>query len=376
MSAVRIAVAGAGLIGRRHLQLVSENRDAKLAAIVDPSPGATDLARDYGVELYASLEGLFEADRPDAVILATPNSLHVAGGLACLEAGVPVLVEKPLAESVEEAMRLVEAAERHAVPLLVGHHRRHSPLLVAVRRLIDAGALGKLVAVTGTAMFYKPDDYFDAAPWRRQAGGGPVLINMVHEVDNLRALCGEIVSVQAMASNQTRGFEVEDTVAMTLKFSNGALGSFLLSDATASARSWEQTSQENKSYPTYDDEDCYVIAGTQGSLGVPTMRLKTYSGKQSWWEPFDTSTVDVEREDPLELQLEHFIAVIRGQAQPLVNGYDAVQSLRITRAIAEATTTGHTVPIQASSPNNDSSRHASSFVRGRTGKSRRFSTPC
>jgi predicted dehydrogenase len=350
MSAVRIAVAGAGLIGRRHIELINQNRDAKLAAIVDPSPGAADLARDYGVELYASLEDLFEADRPDAVILATPNSLHVAGGLACLEAGVPVLVEKPLAESVEEALRLVEAAERHGVPLLVGHHRRHSPLLVAVRRLIDAGALGQLVAVTGTAMFYKPDDYFAAAPWRRQTGGGPILINMVHEVDNLRALCGEIVSVQAMASNRIRGFEVEDTVSITLGFSNGALGSFLLSDAAASARSWEQTSQENRSYPSYDDEDCYVIAGTQGSLAVPTMRLKTYSGKQSWWEPFDISTLDVEREDPLELQLEHFIAVIRDQAQPLVSGYDGLQTLRITRAIAEAAATGKTVPIEPLQP--------------------------
>jgi predicted dehydrogenase len=139
-------------------------------------------------------------------------------------------------------------------------------------------------------------------------------------------------------------------VAITLRFSNGALGSFLLSDAAASARSWEQTSQENKSYPTYDDEDCYVIAGTKGSLAVPTMRLKTYSGKQSWWEPFDTSTVDVEREDPLELQLEHFIAVIRGQAKPLVNGYDGLQTLRITRAIAEATTSGATVPIEPLQP--------------------------
>lgn len=346
MSRVRIAVAGAGLIGRRHIQLVNQNHDAKLVAIVDPSPEAVNLARDHGVELYASLDDLFEVDRPDAVILATPNSLHVQGGLACLEAGIPVLVEKPLAESEEEAMRLVEAADRQNVPLLVGHHRRHSPLLVAARRLIDAGALGQLVAVTGTAMFYKPDDYFDAAPWRRETGGGPILINMVHEVDNLRALCGEIVSVQAMASNRTRGFEVEDTVAITLQFSNGALGSFLLSDAAASARSWEQTSQENKSYPTYEDEDCYVIAGTQGSLAVPTMRLKTYSGKQSWWEPFDTSTVDVEREDPLELQLEHFIAVIRGQARPLVAACDGLQTLRITRAIAEATTTGNTIQIQ------------------------------
>jgi predicted dehydrogenase len=347
MSAVRIAVAGAGLIGRRHIEIINQSRDAKLAAIVDPSPAAADLARETGVELYASLENLFAADRPDAVVLATPNSLHVSGGLACLEAGVPVLVEKPIADSVEEAKRLVDAAGKHGVPLLVGHHRRHSPLLAVASRLIGDGTLGQLVAVTGTAMFYKPDDYFDAAPWRRDTGGGPILINMVHEVDNLRALCGEIDSVQATSSNRTRDFEVEDTVAITLRFTSGAMGSFLLSDAAASARSWELTSQENKSYPTYGDEDCYVIAGTKGSLAVPTMRLKTYAGTPSWWEPFDVSTAEVERADPLERQLEHFISVIRGETQPLVTGYDGLQTLRVTMAVAQAAATGGTVAVES-----------------------------
>ena len=87
---------------------------------------------------------------------------------------------------------------------------------------------------------------------------------MIHEVHNLRMLCGEIVAVQAFASKPTRGFPVEDTVAINLRFASGALGTFMLSDTAACARSWEQTSQENKAYPSYDDEDCYVIAGTDG----------------------------------------------------------------------------------------------------------------
>jgi predicted dehydrogenase len=199
----------------------------------------------------------------------------------------------------------------------------------------------------GSAAFFKPDEYFADAPWRRNVGGGPILLNMIHEVHNLRMLCGDIVAVQAFASNATRGFPVEDTVAINLRFANGALGSFMLSDTAACPRSWEQTSQENKAYPSYPDEDCYVIAGTHGSLSVPTMRLKTYARAEdrSWWKPFDASVAEMRREDPLAHQLEHFGAVIRAEAQPLVTARDGLQNLRITEAIVAAAKTGQVVDI-------------------------------
>ena len=157
-----------------------------------------------------------------------------------------------------------------------------------------SGAIGSVVAVVGTALFYKPDDYFETGGgWRRQPGGGPILLNLIHEVNNLLSLVGDIVRVQAVTSNATRGYPVEDTAAMVFTFANGALGTFLLSDTAASPRSWEQTSQENKSYDSHPDEDCYHIAGTRGSLSVPTMRLKVYDGAASWWEPFTSSTVEL-----------------------------------------------------------------------------------
>ena len=178
-------------------------------------------------------------------------------------------------------------------------------------------------------------------------GAGPILINMIHEVHNLRMLCGDIVAVQAFGSNAIRGFAVEDTVAINLRFANGALGTFMLSDTAASAKSWEQTSQENKSYANYDDEDCYVITGTNGTLSVPTMRLKTYPRPEdrSWWKAFDASVVSMVRDDPLKLQIEHFGAVIRGEAQPLVSAYDGLQNLRVTEAIFESTKTGQIVAL-------------------------------
>ena len=342
---VRIAVAGAGLIGRRHTELIHESNSCGLSAIVDPSPAAADLAKGADVPIYPSLADLFAAQRPDGVIVATPNRLHVENGLECIRNGVPVLVEKPIADSVAEAGRLADAAEAAGVPLLMGHHRRHSPILAKARSLVGDGTLGQIVAVMGSAMFYKPDHYFDEGPWRREIGGGPILLNLIHEVDDLRSLCGDVVVVQAFSSNTTRGFPVEDTVAINLRFASGALGTFLLSDTAASAKSWEQTSGENASYPNYADEDCYVVAGTRGSLAVPTMRLKTYAGEGSWWEPFQEEVVDVERADPLACQLEHFRAVILGEAAPLVSGRDGFQTLRVTLAIQEAARTGRPVDL-------------------------------
>jgi len=246
---VRIAVAGAGLIGQRHIEEVDASSDAQLASIVDPGPAAAEVAEKFGVPLYRSLAELFETDKSDGVILATPNQLHVQGGLECVAAGVPVIVEKPIGDSVEGAARLVQAAEAAGVPLLTGHHRNYSPIMAKAREIVASGVLGPIVAVVGTALFYKPDDYFDVGGgWRREPGGGPILLNLVHEVNNLQSLVGDVVRVQATTSNSTRGFPVEDTAAMVFTFANGALGTFLLSDTAASARSWEQTSQENLSY--------------------------------------------------------------------------------------------------------------------------------
>ena len=113
------------------------------------------------------------------------------------------------------------------------------------------------------------------------------------------------------------------------------------------ARNWEQTSQENKAYPSYDDEDCYVIAGTHGSLSVPTMRLKSYlhDADRSWWKPFEVGIVDVVRDDPLRRQLEHFGAVVRGQVAPLVSASDGLKNLRVTEAITAAARSGRAIEL-------------------------------
>lgn len=347
MDRTRIAVAGAGYIGRAHMAAAQASPSVSLSAIVDPSPAAARIAAEAGVPLYRSLEELFAGDRPDGIVLATPNPLHVGHALLAIEAGVPALLEKPVAPTVLEAQRLVDAVDAAQARVLIGHHRAHSPIMAKARQVVAQGTLGRIVAVMGSATFFKPDRYFDEAPWRREPGAGPVLLNLIHEIHNLRMLCGDITGVQAIASNAVRGFEVEDTVAITLRFAGGALGTFLLSDTAACARSWEQTSRENTAYPSYDDEDCYVIAGTRGSLSVPTMRLKTYPGDadRSWWKPFEVGVVGMVRDDPIQRQMEHFGAVVRAQAPPLVSVRDGLQNLRVTEAVMTAARSGALVEL-------------------------------
>jgi predicted dehydrogenase len=346
-SKTRIAVAGAGYIGQAHIGVARNSPTVTLSAVVDPSPAAKAVAEAAGVPLYASLDELFAKDRPDGIVLATPNPLHVPHAVACIAAGVSMLLEKPIAQTVAEAEALVRAADESKARILIGHHRAHSPIMAKAKQVVDSGVLGRLVAVMGSATFLKPDHYFVDAPWRRELGAGPILLNMIHEVHNLRMLCGEIVAVQAFKSHAVRGFPVEDTVSINLRFTNGALGSFLLSDAAACPRSWEQTSQENKAYPSYDDEDCYVIAGTNGSLSVPTMRLKTYprAEDRSWWKPFEVGVVGLVRDDPIKHQMEHFGAVVRGESAPRVSARDGLANLRVTEAIVAAANAGTTIEL-------------------------------
>ncbi|MDD1794990.1 Gfo/Idh/MocA family oxidoreductase [Enterovibrio makurazakiensis] len=350
MEPLNLAVVGAGLIGKNHIKLINNSDICRLAAIVDPFEASAALAQENGVPHFSDLKNMLSTLKVDGVILATPNNLHVQQTKQCIEHEVPVLIEKPVAHSVAEATELLNIAVSSPGiwdTLLVGHHRMHSPIIKRTRELIDSGVLGALVAVQGSALFYKPDDYFDAAPWRTKEGGGPILINLIHDIGNLRYLCGEIVAVQAMASNRRRNFDVEDTVSINLSFANGASGTFLLSDTAGSGRSWEQTSLENKAYASYPDEDCYHIAGTDGSISVPTMRLKHYTEKanRSWWKPFVSDTLALQRKDPLVEQLNHFCDVINKQAKPLVTVRDGLQNLRVTEAVVEAVKTGRTIYI-------------------------------
>lgn len=336
MSALKLALIGAGLIGQKHLELVAANADCKLVAICDTQASGAALAEKYGARFYQHYTTMLTEVAPDGVIIAAPTQLHAEIGVSCAERGVHMLVEKPIAATLQEAQSLLKAAEAYGVQLLVGHHRRHNPLVQQARAMVQSGTLGKLVAVSALFTLLKPADYFQVA-WRAQPGGGPVLINLIHDIDNLRFICGEIESVFSMTSSAMRGLAVEDTASVTLRFSNGALGSILLSDTAAAPWAYELTSRENPAYPP-TGQDCYYFCGTAGALAFPQMQLWRYppTATRGWYSPLEQQHTVVQPRDPLTAQLAHFCQVIRGEQQPLVSGLEGLKTLAATQAILES----------------------------------------
>ncbi|MDE1996505.1 MAG: Gfo/Idh/MocA family oxidoreductase, partial [Rhizobiaceae bacterium] len=294
-------------------------------------------------EWYANLSDALAACRPDGVIIATPNQLHVENALEAVAAGIPVLVEKPIAHSSQAAVALVSAGLEKDVPILVGHHRRHNPLVQAAKRFLDDDRIGTIRTLQGTFWVAKPEDYF-AMEWRRRPGAGPIFINLIHDIDLFRHLIGEIEGVHAMESNAARRYAVEDTAVVLLRFASGALGTLNASDAVASPWSWETTSAENPAFPRHD-QPCYLIGGTKGSLSIPQLSAWTNGPAPTWLEPLAETRLQYASGDPLELQLRHFCDVIARKAPPLVSAEEGLASLRITEAIKTSAATGKTVHL-------------------------------
>ncbi len=341
---VKLAVMGAGLIGKRHAMHVGASPEAELAGVIDPTPIGEAVAREYGVPWHKSLAEMIAADRPEGVIIATPNQMHKANGLECVAAGLPALVEKPICDDLAEAEELVLAAEQAGVPLLTGHHRRHNPLMGKAKAIIDSGTIGTPLVANALFWIRKPDDYFDVA-WRREKGAGPVFLNLIHDVDNLRHLLGDVVAVSARESSAVRGNAVEETAVILIEFASGCLATASVCDATVAPWSWEMTTGENPAYPRADGEHCYLIGGTRGSLALPQLDVRVNRDRQGWYEPFDLTRPGVSDEDPLARQVAQFAAVIRGEAEPLVSGREGLETLRVIDAVKRAAANNHRIQL-------------------------------
>ena len=344
VAAARIAVIGAGLIGRKHLGILKSDPAFEVAGIADPSPQAEVYARENGLACFTDTEALLDRTKPDGVIIAGPNVTHLAAALACAARRIPAIVEKPVADTVADALKIVEAARRANVPMLTGHHRRYNPIMQAARDFVASGALGRLVAVNASWLCRKPDDYFNIT-WRREAGGGPVLINAIHDIDCLRMVAGEIETVQAQTASVARGFAVEDACAAVLTFANGALGTLILADSAATPWNWEATAHDSAISPG-EVENCFYVAGTRGGLAIPQLQHWSYDKDDgAWADPLTRRTLPVRHADPYLRQLHHFAHVMRGEEQPIIDIAEGTRTLATTLAIAESARAGRPVRV-------------------------------
>ncbi|MGB2320108.1 MAG: Gfo/Idh/MocA family protein [Candidatus Puniceispirillum sp.] len=341
---LRIAIAGLGLVGLRHAEAISHVNGISLCAVADPSLESKKYASANDLQHFDALDELIEAVKPDGIILATPTTLHVTQGWLCVDAGIPVLIEKPLANNLAEGEALVKHAEAANVPVLVGHHRRFNPIIRKAHNIISEGQIGEVKSVHATCWFYKPDSYFDIAPWRKREGAGPVSVNLVHDIDLIRHLCGEITQVQAQANPSSRGYDNEDVSAALFIFGKGGIGTVSVSDSIVAPWSWEFTSREYPVYP-FTGQSAYQIGGTKGSLSVPDLALWTHDQERDWWSPISSNVIDCGRSDPLINQIDHFASVIRGETIPQVSGCEGLRTLAVIEAIQIAAKTGQTIQL-------------------------------
>jgi predicted dehydrogenase len=345
MSNITIGVIGAGLIGRKHLGKLAEHRDYDLVGIADVNVDRVS-AEHPKTRVFADYLQLLDEARPEAVIIASPNQLHAETGIACARRGIHILIEKPVTDTLETAAALMAEVRKGGIKSLVGHHRRHHLQVKTLKTLLREGRIGDIVGVSAIWATHKPAGYFNIAPWRTKAGGGPVLINLIHEIDFLRFTVGEIVAVEAIVSNRQRGFAVEDTAAALIEFDNGALGTSFVSDCAVSPWTTEQGIGEAPEFP-FSGESNYRFMGRRGALEFPGLvHWAQANDAQDWNEPILARRIHASTIDPYVAQLDHFRDTIRGTAQSLQTVEDGARTLIATLAIAEAAAGGRRVDLR------------------------------
>lgn len=321
---MRLLIAGIGLIGARHLQHALSMPQIDVVGVIDP-----ELTQAH-VPHFGSIDAVdVEAD---AIVIATPSHMHADHAETAAARGWHMLIEKPVAHSLAAADRIIAATTKAGVQTLVGHHRRHHAAVAALKQLLSEGLIGTPVLASMIWAMKKPNVYFDV-PWRAGPDGSPVMLNLVHEVDLLRFVFGEVNLIQAVGSNAQRQADRVESGVVTLTFESGVAASIAFADSTVSPYGFEAGTGENPNIAT-TGEDYLRICGTQGSVGFPSMTL--WSGAQDWSHAPDQTAHKVEANVPLVAQLEHFIQVCAGKSEPLISAVEARETLGVTLAIEAA----------------------------------------
>ena len=344
MKKINISIIGIGLMGLQHIKAISKSKKANLHSIVDINNNTKNLSKKYKIPLYSSVSDLLNTKKLDAVIVATPNQLHEKHTVSFLKNKIPVLLEKPISDNIKSAKKIISSSKKNKTPLLIGYHRRHNSMVTKVKDLINKGKLGNVVSANVLCWLYKHKAYY-SEKWRISKGGGPLGINLVHDIDMICYLLGPIKYVQAFTTNKNRKFQVEDTATISLIFNSGALCTINLSDTIVAPWSYELTAGENPVYPI-TNQSAYMIGGTKGSIQFPNLKFWFYKKKRSWWNKIFVHENKIKKDDKtLVSQIDHFADVVSKKVKPKVSGNDGLISLKIFAAITKSAKTGKKVRL-------------------------------
>ena len=234
--ALRVAVVGCGDISSVHFDAILANPDVRLVAVCDiDAELAADTGHRLGAAAHTDLTAMLAEIRPDVVHICTPHHLHAMMAVECLGRGIHVLLEKPLATTVDDGEAIIRAAAHSTASIGVCFQNRYNATSRALRTLLDGGTLGAVIGGRGSVTWFRNADYYRRRPWRGTwaGGGGGVLLNQaIHTLDLLQFYLGDVADVRGQASRLSLPdpVEVEDTACIQLRHTGGAGSIFYASN--------------------------------------------------------------------------------------------------------------------------------------------------
>jgi len=333
-----VGIVGLGGIGAIHARALAE-LDGR-ARLVAYSGGGPDVAAAAGwpEAVRVPHADVAHHEGVDVVAICSPTETHAAHAVAALEAGRHVVVEKPLAVTVDDAERVARLAEERGLLVSMVSQRRFEPEHLHLQRLLRAGELGELRLASTEVHWYRDDAYYAQAPWRTSmAGGGGSLMNQgVHNVDLLRWLCGPVASVTAQYGTLAHAMDAEDTVVATLRFKSGALG--LISTSTATPPGSPATLTLHLSRGVVELGQGAVLRWEVDGVAPPADSSREIASGAA-------APLAIGHAGHLN-QWRDIVRALDADGAPAVGARDAVETVRLLCAVYEAAETGHTVHLE------------------------------
>jgi UDP-N-acetyl-2-amino-2-deoxyglucuronate dehydrogenase len=334
---VRFAIVGTGVAARYHAQAIRACPDAQLVALCRPGGEPARAAKaesEFGVPCDTDLDRLLSRPDVDAVCICTPSGEHARESVAALRSGRHVLVEKPMALTLEDADAMIAAARAAGAVLGVSLQRRTEPAYRAAHDAVASGGFGKLVLATTTVPYWRSAEYYANTPWRgtwATDGGGALMNQGIHLVDLLLWIAGDVAEVQSVASTSTHRIEVEDDLVATLRFASGALGSIVATTAAA---------------PGFPHR--IEVYGDRGGTQIEGEAVVRWEGAPEHRPSLSEAPASAgSGGSPTGLApqgharcLADFVAAVHDKRPPLVSGEEGRRSLALVLAIYEAARTG------------------------------------